>query len=169
LAFQKGFRKTAGETARRVQGQDAEERAPRRHPCQRALQHADAQVALTQLAHDQGGEGPIDSEVGTEQNTADAETGVEEITAGSRRNVERRDRLADERQDGSNGPVPLLVRIDRQVTGLPPRRCPQGGRVHREPLLQLARPARRDQGRTRRAAADVDQETRSVGLRAGAG
>jgi hypothetical protein len=148
--------KTAGETAGRVPRQNAEERAPRRYPCQRALQHADAQVALAQLAHDQGGEGPVDGEVGAEQNAVDAETGVEEITTGSRRNVEHRDRFTDEWQDAPNGPVALLVSINRQMACLPPRRCSQRGRVHREPLLQLARPARRDQSRTRRAAADVD-------------
>jgi hypothetical protein len=85
------LRKTSGETAGRVPGQNAEERTPRRDPWEGALQHADAQITRAQLTHDQGGERPIDGKVGTEQNAADAETGVEEITAGSRRNVEHRD------------------------------------------------------------------------------
>jgi hypothetical protein len=83
--------------------------------------------------------------------------------------MEHRDRIADEWQGGPNALEALLAELDRQVAGLPPRRRPRRGQVHREPLLQLTRAARGDQGRPRRATADVDQEARPVVLRAGAG
>jgi len=161
--------KTPGKTTRCIRGQHAEERSSRRYPRQRPLQHPDEQAALTKLAHDEGGERPVHDEVGTEQNTVDAKAGVEKVATGSRRNVEHRDRVADERQGGPNVLQALLAEVDRQVAGLPPRRCPQRGQVHRKPLLQLARPARGDQGRARRPATGVDQEARPVGLRAGTG
>jgi hypothetical protein len=169
LAFQKGLRQTHGETPERVRGQNAEESASRRNPRQRPLQHTDEQAALVQLAHDQGGEGPIGGEVGAQQNAAEPATGVEELTTGSRRNMEHRDRFADQWQGGSNAAVAVPISVDPQVTGLAPRRCRQRGKVHRKALLQFTCTARRDQRRTRRAAADVDQETRSIGLRTSTG
>lgn len=121
------------------------------------------------LGNSQGGEGPVHYEIDAEHDAADLDVGVEQVTTGSRRYVEHRDRLADQRQGCSNGLVAICAGIDRQVTDLPPRCSPQRGQVHREPLLEFTRTARGDQGRTRRPATDVDQETRPVELRAGTG
>jgi hypothetical protein len=167
FAFQKRLTEASWKAARRIRGQHTEEGAARRHPWQRSLQHPNEQAALAQLAHDQGGEGPVHGEIGAEQNAADVEAGVEKITPSSRWNVEHRNRVADERQGSPNALMALLAHIDRQVASLAPRRRPQRGQVHRESLLQFPRPTRRDQSRTRWATADVDQETRSIGLRAG--
>lgn len=97
MAFQKGLQKARRKTARRIRGYDTEERTARRHPWQRSLQHTDEQIALTQFAHDQGSEGPIDGKVGAKQNAVDVYTGVEEMTTKGRRNVEHGDRFANQR------------------------------------------------------------------------
>ena len=78
--------------------------------------------------------------------------------------MEDRHRLADERQRGAHALAAVVARLDREVAGLTARRRPQRRQVTREPLLQLAGPAGSEQGRARRASADVDQETSAIGL-----
>ncbi len=133
------------------------------------LQHSHDQISLAQLAHDHGRERAIDRQVSPEQDPADVKTGAQEVAAQPRRNVKHRDRVADERQGGLDPFVSHLTGIDGEVTSLAPRRRSQRGQMDREPLLQLACTARRDQGRARRPRADIDEEARPVGLGAGAG
>lgn len=126
-------------------------------------------MAVEQLGHDQSSERSIGGQIGPDQDPADSEAGGEQVAAASRRRMEHRDRLANERKRRPNSLQPLPIGLNRQVTGLPPRRRAQLRQVESEALLQLARTARRDQGRARRPPADVDEEARAVGGRAGAG
>jgi hypothetical protein len=121
LAFQKGFTQAPGDAARGLGGQSTKERAPSRHPGQGPLQHSHEQVALTQLAHDQGGEGPIHGEIGTEQDAGDLDgLGVDDLTARHRRNAQDRNRLANEGERGADALQALLARFNREVTDLTP-------------------------------------------------
>lgn len=119
--MQKSFPHAPGEAPGRVRGQDAEERPPGRHPGQRPLQHPDAELAIAQLGHNQGGESSIDREIGAEQNAADVRArGAENLTAGCRRQVQDRGRLAHEWQRRADARQAPFVGLDREMTGLTP-------------------------------------------------
>lgn len=133
------------------------------------FEHPDEQVFPAKLADHHCRERSIGSEVGAEQDAADVEVGTEEIAAGLRRDVKHRDRVANERQGGPDPVVTLLSKADGEVADLTPRCRPQRGQVDRQSLLQLPGAARRDQGRARRATADVDEQARAIGLGSGAG
>ncbi len=123
-----------------------------------------------QLAHSQRSEGPVRGKLRTQQDGTDFDApGVKQLAADPGRSVQDRDRLADERQGGADALTTLLVRRDGEMTGLTPGGSSQPGEVERKPLLELARPTGRDQGRTGWPAADVDQEAGAVGLGAGTG
>lgn len=85
------------QAARCIWGQNAEERAPGRHPCEGPLQHADEQVALLKLPHCERGERPVGSEIGAKQDAAridplDAEKVLEKV----RRHNQHTDRVTRE-------------------------------------------------------------------------
>jgi hypothetical protein len=136
FAFQKGFAEASRQTARRPGRENAEQRAPRRHPCERSLQHANEQVALPKLPHDERRERPIDIKIGAEQDAArfdprDAEKVLEEV----RRHGQHSNRVTDERQRRGQALERLRVCRHRQVTCPSSRGRPQLGQVHRQPLL----------------------------------
>jgi len=78
--------------------------------------------------------------------------------------MDDRDRVPRQGKRGPNRVELKRVGADRDVARLPPRRRPMGGQMRREPLLQLTRSRRGDQGRSRGPTADVDQEPRPVGV-----
>jgi hypothetical protein len=88
------------QAARRVGRQDAEQRAPSGHPCERPLQHTDEQVApLKQLSHDKGRERAIGAELSAEQNADGFDPSeAQNVLKESWRHMQHRNRLAHERQ-----------------------------------------------------------------------
>lgn len=155
---------------RSVRWQDAEQRPTRGDPSQRALENADAELACEQIGHREGRERLGLAQVGAEQNAGGDDAGrFQNSPEGAGWAVQNRDRVAHERQDRAQRIEWLAVLGHGEVTGLPSRCRPQLRQVRRKSLLQLAGPARSDEGGPRRAPAQVDQQARSVGLRTGAG
>jgi hypothetical protein len=170
LAFQKGIARTSWQAARRLRRQDAKQRAPSRHPGERSLQDPNREVALVQIAHSEGEERTICSEIGAKQDRPRLDARYpQDVLDEARRNVQHRNRVAHERQRRWQPLESLGIARNREVARPAPRSGSQLRQVHGQPLLQLTRPTRGDQGRPRRAAADVDQQTWAIGLRAGTG
>lgn len=78
--------------------------------------------------------------------------------------MQDRCRVADQRQRRAYALERIGITADREMTRLPPRGRAHLGKVHRQSLLQLPRPARGKQGGTRSPAADIDQEARAIRL-----
>ncbi len=117
-------------TARCVGGQNAEERAPGRHPCEWPLQHADEQAAPLKLPHDERGERPVGLEIGAEQDGTrfkppDAQKVLEEV----RRNAQDGDRFTRQWQRRGQALERFRISRHRQVTCPSPRGHSQIGQV----------------------------------------
>lgn len=130
----------------------------------------DEQAAPLKLPHDERGERPVGLEVGAEQDGAwfkppDAQKVLEEV----RRNAQDGDRFTRQWQRRGQALERFRVSRHRQVTRPASRGHPKLGKVHRQPLLQLARPAGSDQRRSRWAAANVDEQAGTIRIRARAG
>jgi hypothetical protein len=170
FAFQKGFAETDGQASGRFGRQDAEQRAPGGYPGERPLQHAHEQTALLKLPDDEGREGVIGVEFSAKQGAPRFDfTDFQNVLESTRWHVQHRDCLTHQWQRRGQALEPFCIRRHCEMTRPSPRGRAQLGQVRRQPLLQLARPARSHQCRPRRATADIDEETRTIQLRAGAG
>lgn len=170
MAFQKGIKQGQRQAARDARRQDTEQRPARRDPAQRLPQDLRAQSTTDQIANRESGEGTILVEIGTEHcpSGPDTEIGKRRLKP-CRWQMDNRNRVADQRQRCAHALERLRLVSDGEVASLSTRSRPQLWQVNRQPLLQIARGGRCNQGRTRRPAADVDQQTRPIRLRTGAG
>jgi hypothetical protein len=133
------------------------------------LQDLRAQASTDQITNRESGESAIPIEVDTEHCPCGPDTAVHKRLLEPRRlQMDNGDRVADQRQRRPHALERLRLVGDGEVAGLPPRGRAQLRQVNREPLLEFARTRRRDQGRTRQASADVDQQPRPIWLRASA-
>jgi hypothetical protein len=134
------------------------------------LEDLDSESAVDRLSHSKGRKRAVRHEVGTEQDTGRSNAGIRKggvETSG--RQVDDGDRVADQRQRRPNQLENIGIVGDGEMAGLPARGYPQLWQVDGEPLLELPRPRRGDEGRPRRPAPDIDQQARAVRLGAGAG
>lgn len=121
-----------------------------------------------QVACRESGEGAVAGEVGPQHRACDRGTELAQcVLQSGRRQMDDRDRLAQQGQRRAHGLECRLIG-DGEVADLPARGGAQPRQVNRQPLLQLTRSDRCDEGGARRAAADVDQQAGAVGLGAGA-
>jgi len=170
FAFQKGFTEVRWQAARRVGRQDAEQRAPGRHPGKRLLQYPDKQIALMELPYHEGRERPLGLEIRAKQDAAGLDArDPQSILEKTGRQVQSGDRLTRQRQHRGQALEPFGIAWHDEVARRSPRGRPQLGQVRRQPLLQLARPAGSHKGRPWRPTADVDEEAGTIGLRVGTG
>jgi hypothetical protein len=110
-----------GQAARGGDGQDAEEGAARGNPGQGALEHADREAAIEQVAGDDRGERAIGREVGAQEHGGGLDASPIEGGLQQRRGqVKDRDGIANQRQRRAHAVEALVVAGHRQVTGLPP-------------------------------------------------
>jgi hypothetical protein len=166
FALQKGFAEIDRQAPRGLRRQDTEQRPPGGHPGEGSLEDADEQVSLAHISHHERCDRTIRGEIGAEQDATGLDAlKSQDVLKQSRRNVQHRYRVTHERQRCRQPLESLDIARDRQVAGAASRGNPQLRQVHGQPLLQLAGTARGDQGRPRRAAADVDQQARTIRLR----
>jgi hypothetical protein len=170
LAFQKGSAKGNRQAAGSLGRQDAEQRAPCRHPAKLPLQDTNHETVFVQITHGDGKERTICGEIGAEQYGAGRDARyLQDVLEKARRHVHHGDRVAHEWQRREQAPEALGVTGYRKVARPAPRGRSQLRQVHGQPLLQLAGAARSDQGRPRQTTADVDQQAGPVRLRPRAG
>jgi hypothetical protein len=152
-------------SARSLRRQDAEQCTPCRHPGKGALENADGESAIEQIAHSEGGEGPVRSQIGAEQDAGGIDAGGEQnVLEKRRRHMQSRCRVADQRQRRAYVLEGIGIAANREMTSLPPRGRAHLGQVHRQSLLQLPCPARCDERGTGRTPAEVDQQARTIWL-----
>ena len=104
-----------------MRGQDTQKRAPRGHPREGSLQHADEQVAGIELPHDERRERPVGLELSAEQDAAgyDSSEG-QNISEEPGGHVEYGDCLTRQRQHRGQTLEPFDVARYRQVAGQSP-------------------------------------------------
>lgn len=129
-----------GQAPSSIARQDAEQGAAGWNPGEGPLEHADGEAAIEQVANGEGGERAVGGEVGAQQSPTWADTRLSERRLEQRRRqMQDRNRVADQRQRRAHPIKAVGVVGDDQVTGLPPRSSPQPRQVCGEPLLQLSR------------------------------
>ena len=127
------------------------------------LQDLRAQATADQIANRERGEGTVLAEVCSEHRAGGPDAGAgERLLKSRRRQVNNRDRVANQRQRRTHALERLGLVRDGKVAGLPTRSGARIRKVNGEPLLQPSGAGRGDQGRTRRPPADIDQQSRPV-------
>ncbi len=157
------FQESRGDARRKTtwsnRRKDAEQRTTSWDPPKRVLEDLGTQPATDKIANRQRGEGAIGVEIGAQHRAASPDACIGERHLKPRRwQVDDRDRVANQRQRRTHALERLGLVRDGKVAGLPTRGGARIRKVNGEPLLQFARARRGDQGRTRRPAADVDQQ-----------
>jgi len=123
-----------------------------------------------QISHREGEEGTAGGEISAEENgTGLNARQLQSLLEEPRQHVQRDDRLAHERQRRRQQFEPVGIARNREMTRATPRGHSQLRQVCGQPLLQLAGPARSDQGGPRRPATDVNHQARAIRLRPRAG
>jgi hypothetical protein len=171
FAFQKGFAKAKWYSSGRFRREDAEKRAARRHPGERALEDADGETAIKQVTHCKGGERTVRGKIGPQQDTGGLDARRDQrFLKHPRWGMHNRDRVADQRQRRAHALKGIRITTNREMTSLPTGCCARLWQVDGQSLLQFARPTRSDERGTRRTTtAQIDQQAWAIGIRAGAG
>jgi hypothetical protein len=148
----------------------AEERAASRQPRQSALEHLDRQVALAHVAHRQRREGAIRRQVSAQEDRVGFDASLAQgPLEDARRQVHHGERVAHERKGGANDLEVRRLLANGELTDLTARGSRMVGQVRGQPFLELARGGGGDEGGTRARRSHVDQQRRTVGLRARTG
>ena len=165
MAFQKASTQAGGQATHDLGRQNAEQCATGRNPGDRALEDPDGEAAFGWDAHGKGDEWAIRCEVRAQQDAGRLNTGIQKGgLETSRRQVDDGNRVTHERQRSPHLLESIGVVADGEMAGLPARGGSQPRQMDGEPLLQLPRCRRGDEGRPRRAGADIDQQAGTIGL-----